>query len=297
MPIRRFQHTPRIFMQRRNAHIDVAASPCFHKGTAGCASLLVAFLFLFSSVTAALEKTTIYFYSAETNINNFKSLKMEFDGYLAQFGNYEFQPFSDRKTFEEHVRDKSKSLLLVSSWHYANIYQDYGLSPLLVGVRNGQTSQKRILVSSQKADPADIAGAGQIASASSVPHTTSILSGMFHEDEATASFKILTVPKDLDALMSVGFGMAKSAMITENSFESLKTINPSLHKKLNIIAESEETLLLIVAAPEDFVSDAQELLTILQKMTTDPNGEKRVRMLGLDDWQAIEPSDRSKLEG
>ena len=297
MPIRRFQPISRIFMQRRDARINGASSPFLLHGTVGCAGLLVALLILFSSVTAAPEKITIYFYSAETNINNFKSLKMEFDGYLAQFGNYEFQPFSDRKTFEEHVRDKAQSLLLVSSWHYANIYQDYGLAPLLVGVRNGQMSQKRILVSLQKANPADIAGAGQIASASSVPHTTSILSGMFHEEEATASFKILTVPKDLDALMSVGFGMAKSALITENSFESLKTINPSLHKKLNIIAESEETLLLIIAAPENFVSDARELLSILQTMPTDPNGEKRVRMLGLDDWQPIEPSNRSKLEG
>jgi hypothetical protein len=262
----------------------------------GCLGIILASALL-CSVSAAPEKIVIYFYSAETNINNFKSLKMEFDNYLSGFGDYEFQPFSDRKTFEAHVKDKPRSLLLLSSWHYTNIYREYMLSPVLVGLRNGQRSQKRILVAPENAADPNVVKTSQIASASSVPHTINILSSMFQEDEAAAAFKILSVPKDIDALMSVGFGMAQSAVITESSFESLKTINPSLHKKLTIVAESEETLLLIVAAPEDFVPEAQELISIIENMADDPDGEKRMRMLGLDGWQPLGPSDRSKLEG
>jgi hypothetical protein len=246
---------------------------------------------------AAQDKITIYFYSAEANINNFKSLKMEFDGYLAQFGEYEFQPFSDRQTFEDYVKGKPRSLVMLSSWHYANIYREYALVPVLVGIRNGQTAQKRILVSAERSATLDQVKTGQIASASSVPHTTNLLAQMFREDEGATAFKILSVPKDLDALMSVGFGMAKSAVITENSFESLRAINPSLHNKLHIIAEGDETLLLVVAAPEDFASDVGDVLEILQHMATDPHGEQRVRMLGLDGWQAVDLSLRSKLEG
>lgn len=246
---------------------------------------------------AGSEKVVIYFYSAETNINNFKSLKMEFDRYLTQFGDYEFQPFSDRNTFEEHVKDKSQGLLLLSSWHYANIYESYALKPILVGIRDGQKFQKRLLVTGSTSTDQETIKSGQIASASSVPHTQTTLAAMFHEKIDETQYKILTVPKDLDALMSVGFGMAKSALITENSFETLKTINPPLFKKLNIVAESEETLLLIIAAPEGFMQEAQELVTILEKMTTDPAGEKNVKMLGLDGWQPLDPSDTSRLEG
>lgn len=258
--------------------------------------LCVIILLSRASALADPEKIVIYFYSAEANINNFKYLKMEFDRYLAQFGDYEFQPFSDRNTFEEHVKGKTHSLLLLSSWHYTNIYQDYSLLPLLVGVRNGQTSQKRVLVSASSSDDIATVKAGQIASASSIQHTTSTLARIFQEEEATATYKILTVPKDIDALMSVGFGMAKSALITENSLESLKTINPPLYKKLNIVAESEETLLLIVAVPESFVQDAQQLVQILETMSADPDGEKKVRILGLDGWQPLESSDESRLE-
>jgi hypothetical protein len=252
---------------------------------------------IFHRASAASEKVTIYFYSAETNINNFKSLKMEFDRYLGEFGDYEFQPFSDRATFEEYVKDKPRSLLLISSWHYTNIFQDYALQPLLVGRRNGHVSQKRVLVTLSDTTAPETVSAAPIASASSVDHTTNILSRMLEIEETANAFKILTVPKDLDALMSVGFGMAKSAVITENSFESLNTINPSLYKKLNIVAEGEETLLLIVAAPNSFVNEAQEVISILQKMADDPDGKNRIGMLGLDGWQPLEPSEKSTLEG
>lgn len=262
-----------------------------------CCGLGFLCLCLLPSTTPGQEKVTIFFYSAEANINNFKSLKMEFDKYLTQFGRYEFQPFSDRTTFEEHVKGKTHSLLLLSSWHYTHIYRDYALQPILVGLRNGQTSQKRVLVTLGEADNINAVKTGPIASASSVQHTQSLLSSMFDEDEASANFKILTVPKDIDALMSVGFGMAKFAVITENSLETLQGINPPLYKKLKIVAESEETLLLIIAAPENLVSEAQEVVSILQEMAVDPDGEKRVRMLGLDGWQSLDPSEKAKLEG
>ena len=55
--------------------------------------------------TFAVSNATIYFYSTETNINNFKSLKMEFDRYLSKLGSFEFQPFIAKETFEKHIKD------------------------------------------------------------------------------------------------------------------------------------------------------------------------------------------------
>jgi hypothetical protein len=263
--------------------------------------LLLCYTLLFSLTSPTLaepDKIIIYFYSSETNINNFKSLKMEFDSYLAEFDGYEFQPFSDRKTFEEHVKDKKQSLLLLSSWHYTLIREEYSLKPILVGVKNDQKYQKRILVTSDSSADIESVKTGQIASASSVQHTISTLREIFTGGEAAAeSFKILTVPKDIDALMSVGFGMAKSALTTESSLDNLKMLNPPLYKKMRILGESEESLLLVVAVPETFAESAEGVVNILQEMSTNPDGEKRIRMLGLDGWQLLDSSDESKLEG
>jgi len=242
------------------------------------------------------DKTMIFFYSSETNINNFKSLKMEFDTFLSNLGPYEFQPFSDRSTFENHIRDKKKCLLILSSWHYTNIYEAYGLKAVFTGVREGKNSQKRIWVGKVGSDIAS-AKAGQIASASSVQHTRSVLSEILGTKDGTDKLKILTVPKDIDALMSVGFGMSKSALTTANAMNSLKNINPALHKKMTVLVEGGESLLLVLAVPEAFGRNAEKPMNIIAQMAETPRGEERIRMLGLDQWQKIGASARTILEG
>ena len=257
-----------------------------------CISLLLP---CWPSFAEGAETITIYFYSSETNINNFKALKMEFDRYLSQFGPYQFQPFSERETFEQEIKGKQNCLLVLSSWHYANIYQEYELRPVLVGARNGKTSQKNLLVNKGAVDLATLKE-GRIASASSEHYSKTLLSQMLHDDALLAHLKILTVPKDIDALMSLGFGMARTALTTDYSLTTLNMLNPVLHKQMKILAESDEALLLIVAIPEESNEDVRTLLKILQEMPATPNGKKNVRMLGLDDWLPLNPADIVKLE-
>jgi hypothetical protein len=240
---------------------------------------------------AIINSTTIYFYSSESTINNFKSLKMEFDRYLTGYGPYEFQPFSDRYTFENQVKKRGQCILLLSSWHYNKIYKEYGLKAILVGTRNGKKYEERILVASD-----ETVKVGSIASASSIQHTDSCLQTMLKDKSAVDITSILTVPKDIDALMSVGFGMSKFALTTRNTLTELKMANPMLYQKLKILAEGEESLLLVVAIPEQFTQDVKGIVTIIQNMAADPDGKERLRMIEIDGWQALDPSDRLKLE-
>jgi hypothetical protein len=240
---------------------------------------------------AIINSTSIYFYSSESTINNFKSLKMEFDRYLNNYGPYEFQPFSDRETFENQVKKRGQCILLLSSWHYNKIYKEYGLKAILVGTRNGKKYEERILVASD-----ETVKVGSIASASSIQHTDSCLQTMLKDKSAVDITSILTVPKDIDALMSVGFGMSKFALTTRNTLTELKMANPMLYQKLKILAEGEESLLLVVAIPEQFTQDVKGIVTIIQNMAADPDGKERLRMIEIDGWQALDPSDRLKLE-
>lgn len=240
-------------------------------------------LFGFSySVSAESEKTMIYFYSSESNINNFKSLKIEFDSYLTRFGAYEFQPFSDREAFENHIKGKKNFILILSSWHFLNIYKEYSLKPELIGVRNGKNHQKRILITAGNSFNIDAIKAGPIASASSIPHTRNVLKDILKGNSETV--RVLTVPKDIDALMSLEFGMSQAALIIENSIEKLKIINPVFYSKLNILAECKPSLLLLSAVPESFTKDAENIIQYLQNMASDPKGKNIINMVGLDDW-------------
>jgi hypothetical protein len=104
------------------------------------------------------------------------------------------------------------------------------------------------------------------------------------------------VPKDIDALMSVGFGMAKLAFASKNAFDELKGVNPRLCSKMKILVEGEETLLLIVALPQGFKENSKKTIDMIKNMQMDSDGKRRIRMLGLDGWQDLDSSDCSKLE-
>ena len=150
------------------------------------------------------------------------------------------------------------------------------------------------MVSGEKA--ADIeAKPGLVASASSLRYTNSALKKMFKKF-AEHTFQVLTVPKDIDALMSVGFGMAKLAFASENAFDELKGVNPRLCSKMKVMAEGEETLRLILALPQGFKANRKKMVDMIKNMSMDSDGRKRIRMLGLDGWQELDASDRSKLE-
>lgn len=259
-------------------------------------ALLLIGLAIFCVISSGEGKIKIYFYSSETNINNFKSLKMEFDRYLSKFGPYEFQPFSARDVFEKHVKGKENCLLLLSSWHYRHIHEEYGLTPVLTGVRNGKKYQRKILVADEKAPDIETAKPGLIASASSLQYTLSVLKRMLKK-YAEDTLRVLTVPKDIDALMSVGFGMAKLAFASGNTFDELKAVNPRLCRRMKVLMEGEETLLLVLALPEGFTANRKKAVDMIKNMSTDPDGQKRIRMLGLDGWQELDASDLSRLEG
>ena len=221
---------------------------------------------------------------------------MEFDKYLSRFGAYEFQPFSNREAFEQHIKGKEKCLVLLSSWHYRLIHKEFSLTPALTGTRGGEKYHKRVLVARVEAPSVESIITERIASASSIQHTSTVLTQMLREKFPAELAKILTVPKDIDALMSVGFGMSKSALTTRNTLDALRTVNPVLHQKMKVLAEGEESLLLIVAVPKPFAKDAEPMVTIFKNMDKEPEGKEKIRMLGLDAWDELDPSDKAKLE-
>ena len=165
-------------------------------------------LFLCRACFGADKTIYIYFHSSETNINNFKSLKMEFDRYLRQFGPYQLQPVKKRAEFEKQIRNQANCLFLISSWHYKLLQSRLPVKPVLVGTRNGKNTQKRLLIASR--DCCDLSlPTVTIASASSIPHTRSVIQDMSGSSHLNAdALRILTVPKDIDAIMAVSFGMS-----------------------------------------------------------------------------------------
>lgn len=241
-------------------------------------------------VHAESEPVYVFFYSSETSINNFKSLKMEFDRYLSRFGNYRFQPFSDRVAFEKHITEKNKFISIISSWHYQKIRAAHNLIPVMVGVKDGKTDQRRVLISTSKYQMLNKIGNGPIASASSIPHTRSVLNEMIGAQLKTDAIRILNVPKDIDALMSVGFEMARYALVSEHALNNLKNLDPVLFKRIKTLAEGKSSPLLLLTVTESFKDEDKNLIHLLKEMKNDPEGANVIKMIGMDDWKEVDSS-------
>jgi hypothetical protein len=263
-------------------------------------TIFLLILFLLPSLLTAFAgyKYTIYFYNPETNINNFASLKKEFDTYLATFGDYQLQPFSERETFEKVIVGKKDGVFLVSSWHYKKLRENISVEPVLVAVFKNKTTYKRILSVKKNLTTISSLRGINVASASSEDYTKNILRSMLGKDNEgiVDSMKILTVPKDIDALLSVGFGVAGAALTTENSLTKLAMINQKQYEMLKQMAVSEEILLPILAIHKPVDNDNMKLIKIMKEMDALPGGKNKLNMLGLDRWKELGELEKKSLE-
>lgn len=246
-------------------------------------------ILLFMGFFAAFagQKHKVYFHNPESNINNYALLKMEFDKYLSDFGAFEFQPISDRKIFERQIIWKTEGVFLISSWHYERLSEEYPMEAVLVGVSNGKTIHKKILCAKEDIASLNLLDGRCLASSGSEDYTKSALIRMLGEEEENIinSMKILTVPKDIDALMAVGFGMADFALTTEKSLIKLEKINLKQYKMLGQLLVSDEILLPVIAVTEQPNAEVGKLLKIIEKMGASSKGKKILKMIGLDGWR------------
>lgn len=249
-------------------------------------TILILALSMACVVLAASEagKVTVFYYSTETMVSNYVSLKREFDRSLTKLGDFAFQPISQANTFEEVVTSNRDGLFLLSSWHLQKLQENkMDLVPILVGTRDGQTSQSYVVASSS-AIGSKLSGL-TIATACSHDFAHTTLSNALTDQVMVSSLQLLQVPKDLDALMSVSFGMAEAALVSEHSLQAFRLSNPSQGEVLQVVAKGQKTMLPVLAASQQLLPEAQQqLVTIIQQMATSLIGRQKLQMLGIDGW-------------
>ena len=246
--------------------------------------IIILILFLFSIIFADTKK--IYFYTTENNINNFKVLKVSFDTYLRDYGDYEFQPFNDIKTFEKYIHNKD-SFVILSSWHYEKIAAQYNLEAKLVAEKEKTITDTKILVGIK-----DLSLTGVVTSAYDDEYTRELLLTLTKNNSENLS--VLIVPKEIDALMSVSFGMSKFAIVSRDSLRLLKKINPLLTKNLKIYSESIPAYRILVACNK-IDKDKLKLMSIFENMDLTDNGKNILGMIGIDKLVILNSNDLKNL--
>jgi len=252
--------------------------------------------FLLFSITGGLthaiasEHLTIYFYNPEINITRNAVLKNTFDLYLETQGAYQFQPVDNKETFEALIKNKHNAIFMMSNWHYLQLKKTpifHASKLVLRGIKNGKDTYHKILVGKQsKLDLQTMS----LATSGNEEYSRSVLNGIYSKRsiDQFSSLNILAVPKDIDALMAVGFGLADAALTTRSSLEKLSTLYKQQNQALHILGESHALKRLAVVFKQVPQAKQHQIQSTLIQMKKSKKGKRGLNMLGLDDWQLVD---------
>ncbi len=226
---------------------------------------------------------TLHFYSPETNINNFGTLKREFEAFFATAGGHQFQPYGDRAAFEKAL-EGNPGVFLLSSWHYPQLAGKSACQPRLVGQLQKKSSQRHVLCAKKPLANLAALGGMKIAASGSKDFTLARLADLLTPKHRALLPKLhlLPVPKDLDALMALHFDLVQAAVVTESGLAQLALANPTQHAALVPLAHGPERLLPLLLAPAQPDAASQALLQVLAAMSAAPAGLQCLRLLGLE---------------
>jgi len=257
--------------------------------------LLLQTLFLFSITgglkhATATENLTIYFYNPEINITRNAVLKNIFDLYLEKQGSYQFQPVDNKVTFETLIKTKPSAIFMMSNWHYIQLKKTqilHASSLVLRGIKNGKDTYHKILVG--KGPKLDLS-VMSLATSGNEEYSRSILNDIYSKQsiDQFSSLNILAVPKDIDALMAIGFGLADAALTTKSSLDKLSILHQQQNQPLHILGESHPLKRLAVVFKQIPKIEHHQIQTILKHMAKSKKGKRGLNMLGLDDWQLVD---------
>ncbi|MDX1451599.1 MAG: PhnD/SsuA/transferrin family substrate-binding protein [Oleiphilaceae bacterium] len=247
--------------------------------------LSLVWLLLFCGVPAsalAREPVTIYFHNPEASLVRNEVLKNTFDSYLASHGAFHFQPVVQRAAFESLIKQQAHALYVMPSWYFEQLRRQFpGIHARLVGQKGAQEVYQKVLVASH-AIPAETQTI--IALAGTEEHGHKILKDMLTREQL-ARVRILVVPKDIDALMSLGFGLADAALSSEHSLESFAKVNTSVANDLKVLAKSAPIRQILVATPDASDPQIERATRALLVMPQSEYGRRSLSLLGLDAWQ------------
>lgn len=253
-------------------------------------------LILLGMPSAALSQgnVTVYFYNPEINTTRNVVLKTVFDQYLKEKGSFKFQPVDNKRTFESLLKTDNNAVFMISDWHFQQLKErSISAVSVLRGVKDGNDTFRKFLVTR---DPDAELNSLTIATSGTALFSRSILADIYPNipPSQLAQPTLLLVPKDIDALMAVGFGLADAAIASELSLKTLSTLYAHQYQQLHIVGHSQPLKRLLVVHQKG-TAYTKDVIAALHNMSRSSKGLRALNTLGLNSWQLID--NRANTDG
>ncbi len=232
----------------------------------------------------------IYYFSPDSPQRNLGGLKREMEVFFSH-GDFSanFQPFAHFVDFDQTVRKKMPSFLLLPSWYYRLYGEKLGLRPLMSPLFKGATTYQKVLLV-RKGSPITMATISNqsLAMTTLGPADESTLNSILFSAHGVDShaLNIVTVPKDADALFALALGHVDMALVGKRSIAQIGEVNPKILLSVQPLAESAPIPGPILCYAKGKVDGTvvEQLKGLLQKK---PNGANVLEILQIDGWRVV----------
>ena len=272
-----------------------AARHAFAYISRGAALIALALVAAGPSPVAAQENGAgrIVYFDPDANHQAIVNIATWFTDYLASASvELVFQAVESREAFERLLADPKTRFALVSSSYVATA--DARLDPILVPQVGGDPFYYKVLIDVGTGDGRELSGKNLAASVIAKPGSSNfkeLLQGLAAGGVRVDGVHVIPVAKDIDALLALSFGQVQAALVTPESVEVLKRINPGVAAKFRAVYRTSP----ILRAPMCEVgkkSSAREranLVSALQRMSQSDDGRKAMRTMGFEGWLPFQP--------
>jgi len=253
--------------------------------------LLIAFSFALTAIAGDSQATKLFYFNPDSPQSNLSRLKRDMDNFLArsQFS-ITFQPFAHLVDFEKQLKEQPPAFLFVPNWYLKKYGQNLRLHPLLIPVRDGKTTYRKVLLAA-KGTTLDLANTHHftVAMTSMGPDGDAVLKEMLALHGATTNqVTTIIVPKDMDALFALALGQVNMALVAKENMEQMAKINPNILQSIHPLLESKPIPMPVLCFTEGVAStnDIQQIKKIFMPQT-DKRHPNIMEMLQYNEWQDV----------
>jgi ABC-type phosphate/phosphonate transport system substrate-binding protein len=265
---------------------------------AGIISFLTASLFILSGAiffsghvhAARAEIKNFYYFNPDSSQSNLARLKQEMDRFFKKNDlHLNFQAFAKYHDFHRKLAQNIPAFVFLPEWYFRKNKKSKGLKPLLQPVRNGKTTYRKVLLTSQKSILTLQELHNKTLAMTTMGQNEAELLGtlMFNKNKIQSkAINILATPKDSDALFALAVHQVDAALVSEDNLQKIGKINPHILKIVRSVAASQPIPLPILCAGNEGVSqeNIKKLKKIFLGAKHSDDSAKFMEMLQIDAW-------------
>jgi ABC transporter, phosphonate, periplasmic substrate-binding protein len=255
--------------------------------------ILLMSMVIHDGAAAQSHPAQLYYFNPDSPQSNLSRLKRDMDNFLSATGlSITFQPFAHLLDLQNQLKERSPAFLFVPEWYLKRYGRMLKLHPLLIPVRQGEASYRKVLLGAGNADLNFIRNAHPtVAMTSMGPDGDSVLNTILFSPHGMRVGKInaIIVPKDTDALFALALGQVDMALVVKQNVDMISKINPNILRLVHPLLESKPIPMPVLCYTEGVATaaDIREFKDLFLGAMAQKRGSIVMEMLQINGWQAV----------